>query len=78
MEVPVITYKSNYTSRERAYPFDKCWRVMSSDQVNYDTRPAKFYLYRDGIMRRNIHNAFPKRHSRSLVSKALHLIRHQR
>lgn len=57
MEVPVITYKSNYTSRERAYPFDKCWRVMSSDQVNYDTRPAKFYLYHDGIMRRNIRDA---------------------
>lgn len=37
---------------------------MSSDQVNYDTRPAKFYLYRDCIMRSNTGNAaiFQKRH----------------
>lgn len=37
---------------------------MSNDQVNYDMRPVKFYLYRDSIIRRNTRNgmAFRKRH----------------
>lgn len=35
---------------------------MSSDQVNYDMRPVKFYLYRDTIMRNAM--AFRKRHLR--------------